>query len=538
VRQGAPATCQPDIVPVASCVNDAASQNDGNMESIGINSPAAGDWYLDLLAYDSYANVTMTISTTVPSLSVSSGGSVSATTPGTGGILNAGYAMASLSSGTVPFATAVYSFSQNGTVVSEAGIPASPPTPSARIFIDYRTGVASGSGTLDVRTGLAIANPNPTSADLTFTLRDTSGQTLATGHGTLPPRAHRARFIDELNIIAPDFNLPAGFSTNTLYGSLEINSTQSISVLALRLTTNQRGDTILTSTPVADLSRPQTALPVYFPQLADGGGFRTSVVLLNTSTTTETGTIALFTDTGAPLVVQPTAGPGGSIFPYSIPASGSFVFQTDGSPSSTQAGWIRVTPNPGSNAPVGAGLFSYSPQGILITESGVPSAVPTTDARLYVDESNGHDTGIALVNPGSANATITMLAFQSDGTTSAGNGPNIMNVVGGGHTAAFASQMISGLPGGFKGIAEIKASSPFVALTLRSLINNRNETLLTTFPVADATQPAPGPIVFPQIADGLGFTTQFIFISGGAAASVNVSFTNDDGSPLPIGLNP
>src|SRR5262249_23051984 len=148
----------------------------------------------------------------------------------------------------------------------------------------YRTGVASGAGTIDIRTGLAIANPNATSAALTFILRDTNGLTLATGHGTLPARAHRSRFIDELNIIAPDFNVPPDFSTNTRFGSLEINSTQSISVVALRLTINQRGDTILTSTPVADLSHAQTTSPLFFPQIADGGAFTTSVVLLNTST--------------------------------------------------------------------------------------------------------------------------------------------------------------------------------------------------------------------------------------------------------------
>jgi hypothetical protein len=135
----------------------------------------------------------------------------------------------------------------------------------------------------------------------------------------LPARAHRARFIDELNLIAPDFSLPANFPTDILYGSLEITSTQAVSVLALRLTTNQRGETIPTSTPVADLMRPQSFAPVYFPQLANGGGFTTSVVLLNTSTSTETGTIALFSDTGAPLVLQPVGGTSASIFSYSIP---------------------------------------------------------------------------------------------------------------------------------------------------------------------------------------------------------------------------
>src|SRR6476660_669977 len=150
------------------------SSTDGNTESIQINNPAAGDWYLDLLAYDSYTDVTLNISMAGPEVNLSSGGAVSAITPGTGGTLNVGYATTALASGSPPFATAVYSFSQNGTVVSEAGIPASPPTLSSRIFIDYRTGVASGSGTLNIRTGLAIVNPGTSPAHLTLTLRGTN----------------------------------------------------------------------------------------------------------------------------------------------------------------------------------------------------------------------------------------------------------------------------------------------------------------------------------------------------------------------------
>src|SRR5262249_6707276 len=152
-------------------------------------------------------------------------------------------------------------------------------------------------------------------------------------------------------ILASDFSLPANFSTAILYGSLEITSSQSISVAALRLTTNQRGETIFTSTPIADLTRPQTSVPLFFSQLANGGGFTSSVVLLNYSTSSERGFIALFSDTGAPVVVQQAGGASGSIFRFSIPASGCFVLQTDGYPASTQVGWIRVTPNAGNTAP-------------------------------------------------------------------------------------------------------------------------------------------------------------------------------------------
>jgi Zn-dependent metalloprotease len=538
MKKGSPPTCQESDNVLGSCVYDQVSANAGNQESITINSPAAADAYLNMLAYDTYAGVTLNIVTTFPPLNVSSGGVVRTTTPNTGTTTSTGYATATVASGSVPFATAVFSLTQNGIVVSEAGIPASPPTQSARIFIDYRTGVASGVGTLNIDTGLAMANPGTTAASLTFTLRDKNGQTITTGHGTLAAGAHRATFVDQLNTIAPDFNLPATFSTSTLYGSLEVASTQPVSVLALRLTINQRGDTLLTSTPVADLSKAQTASPVYFPQLADGGGFTTSIVLLNTSTATEAGTIALFADDGTALSVRPVGGQAGSSFSYSIPASGFFVIQTDGTSSSTQVGSVRVTPSSGSNAPVGAGIFSYSPQGILVTESGIPSAQPTTKARIYVDKSGGHDTGIALANPGNSAASVTVRAYQTDGVTSSGNTPAPLNINAAGHKAAFAGEMVTGLPSNFTGVVEITSPSPFVALTLRALTNSRGEVLLTTFPVADETQTAPSPIIFPQIADGSGFSTQFIFISASGAASVNLNFTGDDGSALTFGRNP
>jgi len=54
---------------------------------------------------------------------------------------------------------------------------------------------------------------------------------------------------------------------------------------------------------------------------------------------------------------------------------------------------------------------------------------------------------------------------------------------------------------------------------------------MTTFPVADANQPAPAPIVFPHIVDGGGYTTQFILISAGGAADSTLFFYNQTGLP-------
>jgi hypothetical protein len=150
--------------------------------------------------------------------------------------------------------------------------------------------------------------------------------------------------------------------------------------------------------------------------------------------------------------------------------------------------------------------------------------------------SNGHDTGLAISNPAGTPITVTLQPFDKNGSN-AGNGPATVNLEGGGHVAAFAGQLISGLLSGFTGVLDLTSSSPFVPLTVRSLTNGRGDFLLTTFPAADLTQPAPTPIVFPQIADGGGYTTQFIFISadGLMPSSVTVNFIDDNGAALILG---
>jgi hypothetical protein len=534
LRRGAPAVCQPFGGVAADCLFDKLSARDGNIESITIATPAAGDWYLDLLGYAAYSGVQLNITTTYSPLTLAAAGAATTRTEGIGSNVVTGYATATVESGVAPYGIAVFSLSQNGTIVSEAGVPASPPVQSARVFIDYRTGVAAGTGVIDIYTGLAIANRGTATATIAYTLRDRNGQVVAIGQGGLPANAHRARFVHQLQDLAPNFNVPANFPTAIQFGSLEITSSQPVSVLGLRLTTNQRGETLLTSTAVADLSRAPASSPVYFPQLADGGGYTTSIVLSNTSSTTEAGTAAILDDDGNPLSVRVAGGATGSSFNYSIPAGGVFVLQTDGSPDSPRTGWVKITPDSGNTAPVGAGVFSYSPGGILVTESGIPSSPAATRARVYVDKANGHDTGLAIGNPGASPITITMQAFQSNGS-SAGIPQAALNIPANGHRSRFVGELLNGLPNGFTGIADLTSSSPFVPLTLRSLMNARGDFLLTTFPAPDVTQPAPSPIVFPQIADGGGYATQFIFISANGAASVSVNFIGDDGLPLSIG---
>ena len=469
-----------------------------------------------------------------------SAGAVSFSTVGGDSATRAGYAQVGLNSGPAPYALAIFGFRQNGVTVSETGVPASPPTRSARIFVDYRTAALgvpgrSGSGLIDVNTGIAVVNNNTAAANVAYTLRTVSGITLSTGHGSIGGGSHFAKFINQLPEVAPDFSLPMDFAVATQFGSLEIESDQPLSVLALRMTTNQRNEVLLTTTPTTDLTQPLTKGPVYLPQLADGGGYTTTLLLLNTASETETGTIQILDDKGVPLVVSPVGGTADSSFKYSIAAGGALHFQTDGSPAVTKTGWAKLIPDSGTPTPVGSGVFSYSSQNILVTESGVPGTVTTTHARVYVDLSGGHNTGVAIAAPGNQGAAITMAAFQRDGVTAVGTSQGTFALPANGHIARFATEFISGLPEGFSGVVDIKSTTPFAPLTMRSLNNQRNDFLLTTFPVADMNQPAPSPIMFPQIADGGGYVTQFILLSTGTSKGMKLNFYDDHGEPLGVG---
>jgi hypothetical protein len=246
-------------------------------------------------------------------LALGSGGATSSSTVGEGEAVHAGYAVLAVKSGAAPYGTAVFSFKENGVTVSEAGVPASPPTTSTRIFIDYRSAIPAvpgriEAGMVDVNTGIAAVNRGSARANVTYLLRDLRGTTISTGRGTIAGGAHFAKFIAQLKDVASGFSLSSDFQSTIQFGSLEISSDQPLSIVALRMTTNQRNEVLFTTTPTADLNQSLMSTPVCFPQFADGGGYTTAMVLLNTSTEVETGTFKVLDDLGTPLVVNQVGG--------------------------------------------------------------------------------------------------------------------------------------------------------------------------------------------------------------------------------------
>jgi hypothetical protein len=467
---------------------------------------------------------------------VDESGSASKSTTDNPGPLQIGYARFAAANGPSLFGGAIFSQKKNGIIVSETGVPASMPTQRARVFVEYRHGatIPPAAGNLEIITGIAVANLSSGSAVSTFVLRNLEGRILATGHGVLEPGQHWAKFIDELDVVAPNFELPSDFASATGFGTLEISSDRPVSVLALRQTTTHKQNVLYATTPTADLSIAPARAPVYFPQFADGGGFSSTLILMNTTDFIETGMISLLDDNGLPLDVLTADGMSGSAFPYRILPGGAFRLQTDGYAPVARAGWIAVVPDPDSFTPVGAGIFSYGRDNALLWEAGVPSVAPTTHVRVYVDLANGNNTGVALGNLAPLPSDITLNAHYSDGTVVPGS-HIVLHLPGGGHTARFANEWLQGLPSGFAGSVDISSTSPFTALSLRSHINELGDFLMTTFPIADMTQPPPALLAFPQIAVGGGFSTEFFFINAGSTSRGTLAFFDERGAPLAVG---
>ena len=140
--------------------------------------------------------------------------------------LAVGYAKIVPNSGnTSPSGLATFAIRQNGVLVSEAGVPASPLIQSGRIYAEI-----NGS----VNTGLAIANPNiqPATVSFYFTAVTVEVSTLSgsptglVGTIQMPANGQRAIFLNQISGLG---SLPAPFR-----GVLRLSSSSQISVVGLR----------------------------------------------------------------------------------------------------------------------------------------------------------------------------------------------------------------------------------------------------------------------------------------------------------------
>ena len=113
-----------------------------------------------------------------------------------------------------------------------------------------------------------------------------------------------------------------------------------------------------------------------------------------------------------------------------------------------------------------------------------------------------------------------------------------------GQVSLFLNQApgLEALPVPFQGVLRVLATSPqgVTAAGFRAMYNERGNVLFTTTGPLSENAGTPAQLIFPHIAEGGGYTTQFIVIGGvsGQANTGVLRFFNQEGNPLNLTLTP
>jgi hypothetical protein len=479
--------------------------DDGPAASATLALPygVALDGLSTLFIGDTYNNRVRRVILNAPVITAADSAGISLTSAGNGAFIQTGYARIQPATGAVPAAgLAIYGFHRDNTLVSETGVPASPPITSGRIYAEIAP---------PVETGLAIANPNNETATINFFFTDVSGNDAGHGITTIGPNQQVARFLDE-----EPFKT---FSGVTFQGAFSFTSDVPVGVVAIRGVLNERQDFLMSTLPVIESNVELDATAVA-PHFVDGGGWASELLLVNPTDTLLAGTVEFRDDMGMFTSVT-IGGQNNSAFTYSVAPRSSWKIATDGVSDISRTGAARVVATSGGLAPIPLIIFSYKPGGaVTVSDAGVTS-VDGTQFRIYVEASGASgepgsvQSGIAVGNDSPAPAAVTFEVVSLDGSTSGLPLPVTVTVAGFGHFSRLLAELFPNLPGVFRGILRVSSVSGISVVGLRIRYNERSEFLITTTPpVGPKAPPAGTELLLPQIADGGGFTTQFVLFDG------------------------
>jgi len=195
----------------------------------------------------------------------------------------------------------------------------------------------------------------------------------------------------------------------------------------------------------------------YFPQLAFGGGFQTTLSYVNYSPQTVTCSTTFYSDTGGSLQV-PFSGGSVSQRTDSLAAGADIHVQTNAAAGSASAeGWAQVQ----CSAPVKASLLYRLYSGSVA--QGEASVNATTAAATEFVTFAQTQTGIAYANPSTSAATVTVTALDSGGNLL---GSKSFALAPSAHGAANIGPLL-GLTS-FTGSVQITSTVPIVSLALNA----------------------------------------------------------------------
>jgi hypothetical protein len=151
-----------------------------------------------------------------------------------------------------------------------------------------------------VQSGVAITNTASTAVSVFLELSDVDGSVVASTSINLPAYGHVAKLLNEFSFSGTGSPGLLGFPGK---GVLRIAASSSaISVIGLRIRYNELGDFLISTMPAIDENAPASSSPLLFPQIADGGGYTTQIVVFSgTSGQSTMGKLTFTDENGLPL---------------------------------------------------------------------------------------------------------------------------------------------------------------------------------------------------------------------------------------------
>jgi hypothetical protein len=361
-------------------------------------------------------------------------------TDGSGDSLAAGWA--SLGAADKVGGTVIFTAQSTGQPPSEAAVPLSS-TGNMKLFVPFDQTVNKYT----FATGLALANPASTDATVSVTFSDEFGQTIpVSGQILVPAYGHYAAVLGD---VFPQIRGKRGVmqlvANTNLYGlGIRFNGGAFTSIEAL-------GNV--------------APGPKIISHLANGQGWKTTILLVNTDTKPAQFTLSFWKDDGAALNLP--LGPYGTVAGVSgtIGPGNSQIIETDGSGSSLVAGWAHLI----TNSPIGGtAIFTAQSDGVPPSEAAVPLS-SSASGQLFMpfDNTSGtlaFATGLALANPNEQDATLTVAFTSSTGQNIPVTGT--IKVPAHGHYACVLGDMFPAIRGK-RGVVQLNSNVQLYGLGIR-----------------------------------------------------------------------
>jgi hypothetical protein len=193
---------------------------------------------------------------------------------------------------------------------------------------------------------------------------------------------------------------------------------------------------------------PLRAGSLYFAQIANGGGYVTTITISNPTNVSASGTLTFTESSGIPwfVTIDNAYAPQ---FSVSIPPMGSKRLVIDGGINLLKTGWAVLESQSDLQ---GVATFDYRPRSTLLDTVGVIASTPGKRFVLPIYISPVSDTGFAVANIGTSNVIVRLTLYDENGIERFSRIDSRLNSLAAKkHISMFVSEIFPKLPSTFVG---------------------------------------------------------------------------------------